>query len=309
MSALAQTQSHPRGNKLSVSYPVIIASAISIFRVLDWIYPDIYSWAVTHNLQWLVINFPQFVSDGDKRFIAYFVEWFGVIYGLMLPLVLVRAWEQFDNIEREFDKEADAIKVLSEDIMLLDDNKIGFKGGVLTKLIDYVEHVIGHYSSEPDDPQLQKKGNDVLKTIRRDYNALLRQKTGHKEDDALVLELLQQLNQVIDIRGDRISTSTQRLFQTLHLVSLFTSIIFIIPFYFIDLSIISGTTAGTSFGLFGYVLIGSVTALVIFILTLIQDLDEPFDGKWKLELESWTKVKEDLIGDLRDLGITVVVTK
>ncbi|MCC6500795.1 MAG: DUF4239 domain-containing protein [Anaerolineales bacterium] len=295
-----------RGNSLGYLYPVIIASAISIFRVLNLIYPDIYTWALTHKLQWLAINFPLFVSDGDKRFIAYFVEWFGVIYGLMLPLVLVRTWEQFDNIEREFDKEADAIKVLSEDIMLLADNKFEFKRGVVGKLIDYVEHVLAHFKSEPGNAKLQKKGDDILKGIRKDYNKLLRQTSNEKEDDALVLELLQQLNQVIDTRGDRISTSTQRLFETLHLVTLFTSIIFIVPFYFIDLRIITGATEGVSFGLFGYVLIGSVTALVIFILTLIQDLDEPFHGKWSLEPKSWDKALNDLIDDIKELGVEVV---
>lgn len=292
-------------------YPVIIALIISTFVVLDFIYPTIIfpsinNWLLLHNeLAWLVQN-SQFVSKGDKLFVGYFVEWFGVLYGILLPLILVRAWEQFDEIERVFDKEIDTIKILSEDILLIDTENNEIKKKLLPTLMKYVNHVITQYKDEPSNNDSRSTGNKILKDIRKEYYSLIHQpKSQKKEPELLMQELLHQLNEVIDVRGDRLSLSTQRLFETLHLVSLFTSIIFIVPFYFLDISVISDT-ADASLGIFGVLLIAGVTFLVVFILTLIYDLDEPFYGKWKIEMDSWEEYQNDMKAELENLGVVVL---
>ena len=45
----------------------------------------------------------------------------------------------------------------------------------------------------------------------------------------LVPELFERLKEITDIRGDRISLASQRLFDSLRIVALITSILFVIP--------------------------------------------------------------------------------
>ena len=73
----------------------------------------------------------RFLSLADKQLAVNFVEWFGVLYGFLLPTILVRVWEQFDNIDNVLDREADAVKSLVGDLMLLDEQHAPFRNQVL----------------------------------------------------------------------------------------------------------------------------------------------------------------------------------
>jgi hypothetical protein len=291
-----------------------------------------------------------FASPADSArgwFIANFIEWFGVLYGLLLPLILVRAWEQLDDIDREFDREADAVKVLYEDLFFLSGERATFGKRIAALLHDYVVHVMDKYPSEtkrlgdenvdrntlfvrirqlydqlmrpiasgnwedttteldldettkPDDPR--RTGDEILESIRQEYKSIMRPSvTTDPVSDFLIRELFERLNEVIDIRGDRIGLASQRLFESLRIIALITSIIFVVPFYFV--SFISFPS-----GLLDDTLIVGVTLLAIFIYLIIEDLDDPFTGIWKIDTESWKRVLDEMdsperIQELENLG-------
>jgi hypothetical protein len=48
----------------------------------------------------------------------------------LLPTILVRVWEQFDEIDNVLDREADAVKSLVGDLMLLDEQYEAFRDHV-----------------------------------------------------------------------------------------------------------------------------------------------------------------------------------
>src|SRR5690349_11902249 len=99
----------------------------------------------------------------------------------------------------------------------------------------------------------------MLQDIRHEFKRLLNSTVmREKASDFLVNELFHQLNALINIRGDRIGMASQRLFDTLRVVVLVTSIIYIVPFYFV---IVSPFPVGA----LDDVLVGGVTLLVIFI--------------------------------------------
>src|SRR5690606_4568750 len=100
-------------------YTILISFSISVFIILDAAYPAIVRGMPRVGLSWLATLYPEFATPDDRDFSEGFVEWFGVFYGFILPLILIRAWEQFDRADREFDREADVIKVLYGDVMLL----------------------------------------------------------------------------------------------------------------------------------------------------------------------------------------------
>ena len=94
------------------------------------------------------------------------------------------------------------------------------------------------------------------------------------------------IRDIVEIRRDRIALASQRVFSSLRTVALVTSIIFVIPFYFVGFAPASS--------ILDTVLILGVTFLVIFIYMIIEDLGEPFGGTWKITDESWHRLLKEM---------------
>lgn len=269
-------------------YTLIVSISISVFIILGGAYPHIVKWTAGMGWYGLQNNFPIFATADDQDFSKGFVEWFGTFYGFLLPLLLLRAWEQLDKADREFDREADSIKVLLEDIELLDDDFLDFKMDMVKDLHDYVRHVLLYYKTEHIDPNAEPKkaGDQLLQGIRAGYKDLIYRGGGAKARrlEPMTTELLERLNEAIDVRGDRISTFSERLFQSLRLVAIITSVIWLIPYYFLPY---------TQLGVLGALLKLGVTFLIIFVLTIIDDLDGPFTGYWQVSTATWCEVHEE----------------
>lgn len=269
-------------------YTLILTAVICGFIILEPFHPLVKGWTENHGFH-LPINLDFLPKDKEGfGFVSNFIEWFGVLYGFLLPLILVRAWEQFDAIDREFDKEADTVKTFYEDVNLLGGERVD-KKSMLESLLAYVNHVIEYYPKEADDRDLQLQGDNHLKKVRQEYfniahSAFITQKEG----EILATELLHQLNAIIDIRGDRIGLCNQRLFESLRFVALIASVIFVVPFYFVKFN--------QTYGILDSFLVFGVIFLVIFILSTIEDLDEPFYGSWRISTDPWIRLQEEIAG-------------
>ena len=236
--------------------------------------------------------YPVFLSKDDIILNRSFVEWFGVLYGFLLPLILVKAWEQFETLESEFDREADSLKVFAEDVMLLPKNFKDKKIKFILLAIEYVKHAQEKYVNETfEENEAKKNGDSLLNRLRNEMSFFFTSVTTTKNISPLISQLLKQLNVIIDVRGDRISNSKQRLFPGLRFVAVLTSYVFLIPFYFLDYEM----------GLFGDGLVLAVTILIVFVLHTIEDLDEPFYKKWRLHTDNWKILEENLQIHLRNL--------
>ncbi len=275
-------------------YTLILTAVICGFIILEPFYPIVKEWMIDHGFH-LPVDLDFLPKDKEGfGFVGNFIEWFGVLYGFLLPLILVRAWEQFDAIDREFDKEADTVNTFYEDVNLLGGETIDRKS-VLESLLAYVNHVIENYPWEADDRTLQTKGDDYLKKIREGYFKIVHSAfISQKEGEILATELLHQLNAIIDIRGDRIGLCNQRLFESLRFVALIASVIFVVPFYFVKFN--------QTYGILDSFLVFGVIFLVIFILSTIEDLDEPFYGSWRISNEPWLRLHEEITKSLNELN-------
>jgi len=274
-------------------YIIYITSIIASLLVFKMIYDNF----ISVKFGWM-----PFLSAADKILAREFVEWFGVLYGFLLPQILVRVWEQFDEIDNVFDSEADAIKILAEDMSLLRVEFSGTRTEILEKLHAYSKHVLDHHTEEIKLAELTKEneeesksdlGAKYLKEIRDKYKDIIHQSDPAKpEVSSLISELLHGLNTIIDLRGDRISLSSERLYESLKLLAIITSIVWLVPFYFLYYTDNFG--GNLSLGIFGWLLVVAVTFLVIMILTVIDDLDNPFDGYWTVNINSWKKLIVDI---------------
>ena len=242
-------------------------------------------------------------SNNTYWFVSNFIEWFGVLYGILLPLILVRVWEQLDEIDREFDREADTVRILYEDLSYLPERIANIRKEISKFLRQYVQHVANNYPAEIKQSGTERiTGDEILLKIREQFKGLIHPDVmSTKDTEFIVKELFHGLNEIIDIRGDRIALASQRLFESLRLVALITSITFILPFYF------AGLVSPT--GLLDVILIIGVTLLVIFIYMIIEDLDEPFTGTWKVSVESWRRVLAEMDSDERKLELENLATE
>jgi hypothetical protein len=266
-------------------YTTIIGLSICTFIVLEAAYPRLVDMLPEAGSSWFHDHYPEFTTKDDRAFSLGFVEWFGVFYGFFLPLLLVRAWEQLDRADREFDREADAIKVLLEDILLLDDKGfLDFKLSMACRLHLYCRHVWKRYWFEhlAENAYIKKHGDNLLQGIRIGYKNLIYRGGGEgaSQLEPMTTELLDRLNEAIDTRGDRISIFRQRLYESLRGVAIVTSAVWLIPFYFLSYEV----------GIFGSLLKLGVTVLIILVLSIIDDLDQPFEGVWKVNTSTWEEV-------------------
>lgn len=278
-------------------YVLYIPLSVYIFKALGAVMINLEKIALRYDLQWLN-NLGLFSKDTPVAFFENFIEWFGVLYGFLLPLILVRVWEQFDEIDKEYDKEADSVKILIENLKLLHDDNRALGDKIIQSLIRYIYHVQNNYDKEVNNRNVRIDGDRILRETRELFKDLIHPKEDEKiegskkkkkkvkEPESLISELIEQLDTIIDVRGDRISLSNERLFDVLRTIGLVTSIMFLLPFYYI------GFTPAT--GLMENLLIIGVTILVVLIYVILDDLDDPFGGIWRIEPDSWGRVLEDL---------------
>jgi Protein of unknown function (DUF4239) len=248
---------------------------------------------------------PALPSNGVPQpsgYLSQFIERFGVVYGILLPLILVRAWEQLDELDRAFDKEADAVKTFYDEVFFLRGENKFFAEEIVKSLRKYVFHIINNYQYEMKkqgvEVEEKVKGDKILEGIMKDLKSLFRTSgLRTKGDEIIIPKLIDKLNDIIDLRGDRIALASQRLFESLHVVTLIASIIFVLPFYFESFTPDAGifTLENT--------LTFAVTLLVVVIFIFIEDLDEPFEGTFKIDNDSWQRILVEMDSPERKLEL------
>jgi hypothetical protein len=275
----------------------------SIFYIPLWIFIAKELEAFFQIIGWNFYSRP----DGSSWFISNFIEWFGVLYGILLPLILVKAWEQLDTIDRQFDREADSVKILYKDLSYLSDQRgnLGIVSNKSIKLLHkYVNHVIEHHKDEIKQSKNnngRKDGDKILENIRGEFKGLIYLDTKQAALSTIIVsELFERLNELTDNRGDRISHASQRLFENLRTIALIASIIFLIPFYFAGPVYFSTSFGPPYFYLLDIALVLAVTFLVIYIYMIIEDLDDPFTGPKRMSDESWQLIREEITSDQKE---------
>ncbi|MFN8462537.1 MAG: hypothetical protein U0X93_12320 [Anaerolineales bacterium] len=265
-------------------YSILVVSIYSILVFVRNAYPIIINSSLWSYLN-LKQTYPQFITPDDIELNKLFIGWFGVFIGLLLPLILVKVWKQFEVLEKNFDKEADSLKVFAENIMLLPRNLNKEKAKLLSISQAYTQYIQDHYIDEEITGDDSKKvGDDIINRLRIELSAFFNSKKDLTNLAPLISQLLSQLNVIVDVRGDRISSSQQRLFSGLRPVAVSASLVWLIPFYFLDFEL----------GLYGDGLVLAVTALIVFVLHTIEDLNEPFHKKWKLDASCWKKLEDEI---------------
>jgi hypothetical protein len=167
---------------------------------------------------------------------------------------------------------------------------------IAASLQKYVVHVLENYYVELDDQEQDRIGNHILDEVMENFKALFRTSGMRtKEEEIIIPNLIYKLNDLKSIRGDRVHLASHRPFSSLRIVALITSIIFLLPLYFI------GFTAQSGF--LENFIITWVVLLAILIYLIVEDLDDPFEGAWKINDKTWHRLCLDMDSPRRKLEL------
>src|SRR5690349_6573628 len=61
---------------------------------------------------WAIIGQTAKLEPNDRAVLRDFIEWFGTAYSFFLALAIVNVWSQFETVERELDRELDAVSAM-----------------------------------------------------------------------------------------------------------------------------------------------------------------------------------------------------
>jgi len=215
------------------------------------------------------------ISDRDANIIGCFIEWFGVLYGVLLALVVVEVWHRYSQINAEVDREADALVLLLKTTSYLKDK---------SKL-----HVLARNALEYSKIMLQAEGSQDFAQIKANKKLEeIHSNVGNILNDAelplpLSLEILRYINDAIDLRGDWLARARERMPRGIWGLVVVTSLFWVLGFF--GLNIESDTLA--------FMLCGISTFTVSSIIFIIADLDDPIGGVWRVRFESFELLQSE----------------
>jgi len=244
--------------KLKLMLKLLIASlVVAAFLLLKLIIPD------------------SPLSEKDSEILGGFIEWFGVIYGVLLALIVVEAWQKNSIINNEVDREADALVLLLKTARYIE-NKRKIKS-LAQNLKDYAEKVI---QLQGDNCFGNHEISDHLDAIHREAGKIV---TDEQTPAPIAAEIMRQVNDAIDTRGDWVAHAKEHILPELWGLIIFSSVAWVICFFGLKVE----TLALSIF--ISVVAIFTVSLVILFI----KDMDNPSCGLWHVHFESFEVLKDE----------------
>jgi len=224
------------------------------------------------------------IPQNDADIIGNFIEWFGVLYGVLLALVVVEVWQRYSLINNEIDREADALILLLKTTRYVQDKK---KVLSIAKLIyDYSRIMLR--ANHPKQYSNQKV-NNKLDEIHREIGSVLQDS---RIPLPFSLEMMRYINDAIDIRGDWMSLLRERMPKGIWVLLLLTSVWWVLGFFGLNIENLA----------IAFILCGVATFTVSAIIFIVNDLDDPISGLWKTRFESFNILRTEARNLLQQKG-------
>jgi hypothetical protein len=259
------------------SSTLLVTLSISLFVALDALFPKLVSY-----LFYLGFTLPQGDFISNRAFILSFAQSFTFVYAIVAIAVLMKVYEQIELIDRVVEQEAIAVQLLYQKIKLLIVSK-AMKSKVLASLLEYIDHVVMNYRNESDQFDIRETGNLIFGKLSMSILALKTEQL-QKGSSFAISDIWHQLNAVTAARQERIRLINQQVFRSLRFLLLPVTLIWIIPYYF----------ASERNDILGNILVFSITFVAIFILSISEDLSEPFYGVWRVNNASLQYLKQEV---------------
>lgn len=226
-------------------------------------------------------------ADGD--ILGSYLQVVGGIYAVVIGFVIFVVWGQFTESESVLEREVAALSNILRLESCLEDSLEGTKQHGL--LAPYVENYAkalmreARHSVQPD-----KSTNKSHLAYLEMVNTIRTLPANTPKAAALFTEILRQLENFTVIRNYRIILLSRRIPWILWDMLVFASIIMVVPFFFLNVQN----------PLIDHLIVGSTTAAVTFLLSVVHDLDDPFEGVFNVDFGVFKRLLSDQPQDKRE---------
>ncbi len=219
-----------------------------------------------------ILHTEQLLSDVGG--LSAFLGVFGALYGILTAFVVVEVWVQFNRTSELIDKEAQGLERLYRLALYFRDNSL--KGKMKAAIDAYAKLVIkgkfqmlGEGARNIENGQAFRKIAEIIRNVQ--FN--------DDHDSVVFGQILEHYGNLAQIRTERQTQSLVRLPGILKLFIYLSSLFALLTFIVMPFS--------TQFyGLFSVMVLAFVQGM---IFQMIEDLDNPFVGHWKLTPEPFER--------------------
>ena len=223
-------------------------------------------------LLFISIRLEKPLDKSDQDLLQNFIEWFGIIYALILTTIIGQAWTRYNKINAEIDREADALALIIELTKMFSEENI-YTRPISLAIEKYVKQV---RIVKCKDKRTRSETYGKLKEIRK-YIVYFIQKS--KEAECLKAEVIHQYNEAYDARGDRFDLIESKLSGFLWFLLSTISLLWL--WSFLWLNIISNV--------FNNYVLGSTMFSIACMFYLARDLNDPTKWFWKIKFAPFEK--------------------
>jgi hypothetical protein len=225
------------------------------------------------------------ISDGTNETVNGIFAGIGVIYGLLVGLVAVAAWDNYQSVDSIASKEAACVAALYRDVSTIEQPTKGVLQNHLKDYLDFLINVAWPAHKKGESP---REGGRILSKF---HAALAVYHPKSSEQETLQAEALTAFNRLIEARRARlaaIDTGIPAVFWAAILGGTFTTI-FISYFFHVSSRRLHLLLVGT---------FGGFVGCVVF---LVAAVDNPFRGEVSVSSAAY----ESLYKSLSDLDPAV----
>jgi len=221
-------------------------------------------------------NTDLYISDVGG--IGAFASVVGTLYGILVVFILFEVWTEFNKTSQLIDKEAIGLERLFRLASYFRDN-------VSTKMekaiVDYAKLVI---KSKFRDLAVGQRNSEISKSFRKIAKVIHDIKFTGTHDSIIFEQIVTHYGDLHEIRTERMSQSLIRLPALLKVFLYVSSLMILFVFIITPFSNMY----------YGFVITGVMAFIIILVIQVVEDLDNPFQGYWTLTPEPFSRTLRNI---------------
>lgn len=221
------------------------------------------------------------ISDDTNDVINSYISGMGMLYGLLLGLVAVATWENYDNVDNIVGKESTSIAQLYRDVSTLQDPT---KTELQDNLKDYLIYVVDVAWPAHKNGDVPSGGTIILTKFLKTLSTY---KTSNIEEQVYLGEIFTAYNRLIENRRLRMLAVDSGIPNIFWVVIIIGGVLNIVTTFLMYLPSLKTH-------LFITALFSSLLGLMIFLLIAV---DHPLRGETSISSEAYS----NLLNNLKDL--------
>lgn len=229
-----------------------------------------------------ILLFFKFYFDTSEAFIkdvssvSSYLTVIGTLYSILAAFVIYVVWDQFNRSSGAVESETNDIGDLLTYSGYLNDTK--FERTIYESVSRYADLVV---TDEWKKLQNGEKSTQAEAAFKKIYECIKSVKFDDKKDPIAWQQIIKKFNDISDARSQRIFVSMERI--PILLKSLL---------YLVSISVIGGFfLLGIENNTIAVAITALTTIMVTFIIEVVEDLDNPYTGKWAISNQSFKDIK------------------